>query len=376
MKTKIINSILEKRLLTYSLVAGAILTTPEISSSEVWRSGVLDKHVDLSPTFINFNGNQRFIIKTFNGLGEIAATTAGAFFLGTKTTSTTVPNAKKKSQYFPVNAVAGTWLQRIYNGNYGYGYIHPSFKGQGDKYIGVKFKIGSNVHYGWILINVPSGGGHFTLRGYAYEQTPNTTISCSGGVLPVELTVFKAELSDKYVSLNWNTATETNNYGFEIERNKYPDLENGETTTNWQKIGFISGNGNCNSPKDYSFIDNAPPLGMVMYRLKQLDTDGKFSYSDIKTVVNNTPGKFELSQNYPNPCNPKTKISYLLPETGKVTLKVYDMLGKEVSSLVDEIQNPGMYKVDFNGENLPSGTYVYKLTAGNFIETKKLLLLK
>ncbi|KAF0152440.1 MAG: putative aminopeptidase [Ignavibacteria bacterium] len=204
--------------------------------------------------------------------------------------------------------------------------------------------------------------------------------------LPVELTSFTALLADNNVQLNWETATEVNNYGFNVER--------GSTSLGmtWAKIGFVNGHGNSNSPKRYTFIDNAAPAGNVKYRLKQIDFDGKYEYSDVVEVKVETPTKLVLYQNSPNPFNPETTIQYTIPsnlsadkagvkgETVNVILKVYDLLGREVATLVDEYKEPGSYKIVFNPassiKNPASGIYFYRLQAGNYSEVKKMVLNK
>jgi len=192
--------------------------------------------------------------------------------------------------------------------------------------------------------------------------------SWSQAPLPVELTSFTANVSKNKVHLNWTTATEINNYGFEILRS---DCKNA-----WQKIGFVNGFGNCNSEKNYSFIDQ--PLGgkEFKYKLRQIDFDGTYDFSSEIIVMLDEINKFQLEQNYPNPFNPFTTISYQLPVSGQVTLTVYDLLGRKVEELVNDFQESGFYAINFNGINLPSGTYFYKLECGTFSETKKFILMK
>jgi len=186
--------------------------------------------------------------------------------------------------------------------------------------------------------------------------------------LPVELTVFEATTSQGRVSLNWQTATEVNNYGFDIESHVNDDA--------WTTIGFVNGSGNSNSPKQYSFIDSNPSGGSkFFYRLKQIDNDGTYEYSD-EVEVEIIPDEFVLYQNYPNPFNPVTFIKYEIPELSLVTLKVFDVLGSEVAILVNEEKPIGNYEIEFNGTELPSGIYFYRLQAGTFIETKKMVLMK
>jgi hypothetical protein len=186
--------------------------------------------------------------------------------------------------------------------------------------------------------------------------------------LPVELTYFKATANEDYIVLGWETKTEVANYGFDIERS----VVNGE----WKKIGFIDGYGNSNSPKQYSFTDkNLIGGSKFQYRLKQIDTDGEFEYSNI-IEVEIIPTKFALYQNYPNPFNPATKIRYQLLRESKVIIKIYNMLGSEVITLLNEKKAPGVYEVELNEQSLPSGTYIYRIIAGSFLETKKMILLK
>lgn len=190
--------------------------------------------------------------------------------------------------------------------------------------------------------------------------------------LPVELTSFTSNVVGNKVELNWQTATEVNNYGFEVERSQTSNVKS-ET---WEKIGFVQGNGNSNSPKNYSFTDQPTGGKEFKYRLKQIDFDGSFEYSYEITAKLGNVTNYKLDQNYPNPFNPFTKISYTIPQREYVHLRVYDMLAKVVAELVNTTQESGRYEVTLDGTNLPSGAYFYKLEAGNYIEVKKLLLVK
>jgi hypothetical protein len=193
-----------------------------------------------------------------------------------------------------------------------------------------------------------------------------------GGV-PVELTSFSAIVNEREILLNWTTATETNNRGFEVEK---------LFGQNWAVIGFVEGNGTTTEPKSYSFRDEDLEAGIHKYRLKQIDYDGKFEYSENVEADVKAPVGFELSQNYPNPFNPSTKIKFTIPsvETTRrvvfTTLKVYDVLGNEIATLVNEELSVGEYEVEFDGTGIPSGIYFYKLKAGNFNKTRKMVLIK
>lgn len=202
-----------------------------------------------------------------------------------------------------------------------------------------------------------------------FDISEGNSINISG-IIPVELTSFSGMVTQDGIKLDWATATETNNRGFEIER-----ATDGES---FIKVGFVEGNGTSTERNDYSFVDrfNFRQNSVVYYRLKQVDYDGTFSYSDVINIEYNLPADFTLGQNYPNPFNPSTKIEYTLPVNGVVSLIVYDNLGTEVASLVNETKVAGRYEADFNAVNLSSGVYFYRLTVGSFVDTKKMLLLK
>lgn len=202
----------------------------------------------------------------------------------------------------------------------------------------------------------------------------------SDSALPVELSSFSGAIIGKSVKLKWVTETEVSNYGFEVERKS--DIK-GQTSNNWVNIGFVNGNGNSNSPKHYSFTDDDVIGGKHSYRLKQIDNDGEFAYSNVLEVNINLPLEYSLRQNYPNPFNPSTTIRYTIPNVisteGRninVQLKVYDVLGNEVATLVNEEKPTGVYEVEFNATELTSGVYFYKLQAGSFVEVKKMILLR
>ncbi len=195
----------------------------------------------------------------------------------------------------------------------------------------------------------------------------------NSAVLPVELNSFEVISKGGNVELNWFTATEVNNKGFEIER---------KADNVWKTIGFISGKGTTTNPSKYYFIDdlrNTSFNGNVAYRLKQVDYNGTYKYSDeVSVQVNSNPAEYSLMQNYPNPFNPSTVIKYSVKENTQVILKVFDILGREVSTLLDEEKPAGTYTINFDAAKagLSSGTYFYTIKAGNFVQTKKMLLLK
>jgi len=194
--------------------------------------------------------------------------------------------------------------------------------------------------------------------------------------LPVELTSFSAILRDKEVLLNWSTATEVNNYGFDVER-KNPPL-NPIRGGGFEKIGFVEGHGNSNSPKSYDFVDKTEIYGMHYYRLKQIDNDGSFEYSDVVEV--NVPILQDyaiLEQNYPNPFNPETKIRFTVNDNTHVSLRIFDAVGGEIAEIFnDKVESGRIYVVNFSGLYLSSGVYFYSLISEKTRKTKKMLLIK
>jgi hypothetical protein len=194
-------------------------------------------------------------------------------------------------------------------------------------------------------------------------------------ILPVELISFTGSGTSSGVKLNWKTATEVNNFGFDIER-KLIANSGVKISSDWKTIGFVEGNGNSNSPKTYSFFDySASGISSLHYRLKQIDNDGHYEYSQT-IEVELTPNQFELKQNYPNPFNPTTTIEYYIAESEFVNLSIFNSLGEEVKTLVNMVQAQGKYKIEFDGGNLTSGIYYYKISAGSNFDIKKLVLLK
>ncbi len=186
--------------------------------------------------------------------------------------------------------------------------------------------------------------------------------------IPVELTAFSASYANGMVMLKWTTASETNNQGFEIQR---------KFTDDYAAIGFVNGSGTTTQSQSYNFAVNEIGNGVYSYRLKQVDYNGTFSYSNAIEVDITAPLQFELSQNYPNPFNPVTMINYQTAAPVNVNLTVFNMLGEEVTVLINnQFIEAGQHSVRFDGSNLASGTYIYRLTAGDFVQTKKMMLTK
>jgi hypothetical protein len=187
--------------------------------------------------------------------------------------------------------------------------------------------------------------------------------------LPVELTSFSAYAKGDIISLYWETATEINNMGFNVERSA--------NKSDWTKIAYVQGNQNSTTIRAYSYLDKSvSKSGKYYYRLKQIDNNGSYKYSNIIEVDFIAPSVFNLSQNFPNPYNPSTMIKYQIPKSAFVNLKVYDILGKEVATLVNEDKVVGSYEINFDASKLASGVYIYQLKANDFAASKKMILIK
>lgn len=216
-----------------------------------------------------------------------------------------------------------------------------------------------------------SANGNNGQLGYSTgADTLDPAWAISDAPLPVELVSFSATADRFSAELRWNTATEVNNSGFEVERR----LANSQ----FIKVGFVNGSGTSNGPRQYSFVDHNLSAGLYSYRLKQLDRTGTFKYSqEAQADVGSAPKLFTLGQNYPNPFNPTTNIQFTVPIDERATLKVYNALGQEVTTLFDGIATAGEYhQATFDASRLATGIYIYRMTAGNSMETKKLILVK
>jgi photosystem II stability/assembly factor-like uncharacterized protein len=237
----------------------------------------------------------------------------------------------------------------------------------------------------WFDFNGGTMLNTYTIRALVFNPTGNHTLFAGrasatanlGGVyeytfstVPVELVSFSAEVFSGDVNLSWITATEINNYGFQIERRNIESTE-------WSNIGFVNGSGSTTETQHYSYTDNSVPVGKYFYRLKQLDYSGNFEYSnEVEVSILEVLNDFTLNQNYPNPFNPSTRISFSIPQSGFTSLKIYDLLGNEVANILEGELSAGNYELQFNGSNLSSGIYFYSLTSGEFSKTMKMILSK
>ena len=188
------------------------------------------------------------------------------------------------------------------------------------------------------------------------------------GIVPVELTSFAANVNGNDVNLDWTTATETNNSGFEIQRKA--------DNSDFVKVGYVAGFGTTTEPKVYSFIEKDLANGNYTYRLKQVDFNGSFEYSNEINVEVVAPVKYSLDQNYPNPFNPSTLIKYSVAKDGFVNVSVFNLIGEKVATLVNGNVKAGSYEVNFNASSFSSGVYFYSIEAGDFKAVRKMMLMK
>lgn len=334
-------------------------------------------------------------------LGAVTVTTTEDFDSPVAFTATTVrtgPNMSPSgyanvigSKYFIVTpfGTPGTFSANL-TINYGPGVLDSRAETFPE---GVRlYKRSSNGHGTWTLVgsaasaNVTTGVVTFTgLTSFSqfaavYEES----------ALPVELVSFTAVSDRMTAKLTWSTATEVNNHGFEVERkivSGFKSQVSGENTSNlkhetsidqWIRVAFVKGNGSSNDKHEYSYTDRSLSAGTYAFRLKQIDRDGTVGYSkSVEITVGSVPKIFALEQNYPNPFNPSTTIGFTLKETGPVSLKIYDAIGREVAELVNEVLEAGVYhQRQFNGSQFASGIYFSRLESGGKSQVKKIMLVK
>ncbi len=237
---------------------------------------------------------------------------------------------------------------------------------------GVRLCTDGTVPY---MVSNGSGGAIVTWNSYAGNYNIKAQSISSNSVLPVEMVSFSVRAVKSSVEMSWTTSTEANNFGFEIERRPASSQVNVDI---WNKVGFVAGSGTSSSPKEYSFTDNTVSSGRYAYRIKQIDKNGSFKYTQIAEVeVGTAPKQFSLVQNYPNPFNPSTTIDFSVPEDGHAVLKIVDLLGRDVATLFDGEAKSGYYqRVIFDATKMASGVYFSRLEFGGKQQLKKMLLMK
>ncbi|NWG28112.1 MAG: T9SS type A sorting domain-containing protein [Ignavibacteriaceae bacterium] len=244
------------------------------------------------------------------------------------------------------------------------------FIGAGPRYFGTGTPpYGTYSNTGLTLVTGDARSAPFTPSGSFFSSRELVGEIHYDASVPVELVSFNASVNVNNVELTWATATELNNQGFYIERKS--------SGNDWGNVGFVEGSGTSTETRFYSFIDKNIKSGTYSYRLKQVNFDGTFRYYDLDRELEvGAPQIYYLSQNYPNPFNPTTKINWQIKNDGLVTIKIFDQLGKEIVTLVNEEKSAGSYETEFDASALASGIYYYRLTSGGFVDTKKMILVK
>lgn len=359
-----------------SISAGA----PDIGAYEFSAPSVSPNTFSITPSLgLNtiYVNNRKFLDLNFTSLGSLTQVNV-KFYSGTNPPGISgYPTAQFMNGYFEITAVGG--------GNYQYDityYYSEPQRGGITNESDIRLSKSDNNGTNWdTYITQGTGQGEYQLN------TTNNTITVYGltsfsvftnsdhnAPLPVQIESFNYSVNGRDVKLTWITENENNNYGFEVERKRENEL--------WQKVGFVQSRGNTDGPNSYIFEDKKLNSGKYNYRLKQIDINGNYNYFELKGTVDIAlPTQYELSQNYPNPFNPLTKIDYALPVDGKVRILIYDMLGREVKSLVNEHQKAGFYTIEFNGASISSGTYIYRIIVegidgSKYIMSKKMVLVK
>ena len=304
------------------------------------------------------------------GLGAIFTTTEnmGTTEVRRGHTIQTEDTTESIERYYEINPANNNSL----NATFGFRYDNSELNGS----IASNLILFKSTNDGVNWFSVPGSNNTFIneLTAFGVNSFSRWTAGDSLTSLPVELASFTSSIENRNVKLNWSTTAEVNNSGFEIERTT-------EGNEQWQKIGFVEGNGTTNSPKDFSFTDRNLNTGKYNYRLKQIDYNGSFEYYSLQNLVEiGVPSEFKISQNYPNPFNPSTKIDFALPSDGNVRISLYDMTGREVAVMLNESRSAGYHTINFNASNLSTGSYFYRITAESggqsFVLTKKLTLIK
>lgn len=197
-----------------------------------------------------------------------------------------------------------------------------------------------------------------------------STQSCiPGAVLPVELTSFSAVIVANGVRLEWSTASETNNSGFQVEQ-----IEVDDSAT---EIGFVNGHGNTTLPQSYSYLVEGLLPGRHVFRLKQIDFDGAFEYSDLVEAVVEVPGEYLIEPAYPNPFNPTTALHFAVARDQEVQVALFDASGRQISVLFAGTARANeTQRIDIDAGDLPSGSYVVRIAGADFAESETITLIK
>lgn len=315
-----------------------------------WNFSELPKTLKGSVSGIGFNSDKiHGLVTTFTTSNKIAKTSNGGISWTFQTIPSSVISAVGTVKYIPSSNTA---YLVVSTGSKTEGYQTDD---DGETWNINTFPAGTKSVTNFNLKYLPNTSSSGQVYVYSASQI-GSTYKMFDTPLPIHLLSFTHSISENDVTLKWITVKEENNSGFEIYRAS-------KDGNNWTKLGFVNGNGNKNTPSKYNYIDKKVSSGNYSYRIKQIDYNGNFEYFVLSSIVSiGVPNKFMLSQNYPNPFNPITNIDYQIPQNANVKLKLYDITGREVMSIVNDNQAAGYYTVQANAGNLASGNYMYKLS--------------
>ncbi len=376
---------LDKRIAGYSALAAAMLTGAQGKAEIIkYSSGAVinsnGQSVNLDFDKIDGDDLNLFLFsstfaKSFQ-VKNLDNDSGGAFLAAT---FGIYVNAFALNQSSSIGTDNANWIA----GRNGIGFLCYSSTGywnnQSNKYLGVRFDISGQTHYGWVKMSCD--GTSLTIHEYAYENTPNTGFD---GPLPVELSLFTAKSVNGAINLSWTTQNEIDNLGFILERRLNDDTE-WETIASYKTHSELAGQGNKNTPTDYHYADSNVFIGNTyVYRLSDLDVKGEIhSKREIQVEATDAvvPESTELLSAYPNPFNPGTKVQYQLESDAEVMLSVVDITGRTIRTIVNDKQQAGRYEFawdgnDQSGNSSPSGVYLLFLKAGNLTKTQKVTRLR
>jgi hypothetical protein len=376
---------------------------PDVNNTNVWSLN--GRGTQIPSVILDYSGNTRstllssgapdigayeftpaalppFAVQT----GSIADGSTSYYLFGDDTVATITWHGSNLPSAVSARYFSGNNPPSAATGNFGNAYV--SFTPTG----GSNYTFDLTLYYDPALIGTISDENNISLANYTtgnwthYDVSLNTplrkvtktgisqlsvfTIDDNESPMPVTLKYFNSSVSGRNVMLEWVTISEINNSGFEVERKS-------EFDSKWVKAGFVQGSGTVNEEKYYSFTDKELNTAKYSYRLKQIDYSGAVEYLNLNnSVIIGKPVEFGISQNYPNPSNPNAKIDFQIPQNSVVQLKIYDISGKEVGTIISGYLEAGYHTAEFDGTNLASGVYFYRISSENFSKTMKLILVK
>lgn len=360
---------------------------PDLGSGEITPSGIpitADQAgvIGYNQTTTFSFANRTLASITWGNTGTLPSSLSLSYYSGANPPNN-ISGALYSNAYWQINATGGA--NYVYNMTVYYDLpLQGSIPAESNTRIAKSSDGGTTW---WTSLTAGTGSGQYqlnttnkTITIYGLNTFSLFTLTDNNLPLPVTLESFNASVSGRDVILSWTTSYEKNNKGFDIERKK---IEKNGIGSDWVKAGYMEGIGNTNIRSYYQYADTKLNSAVYQYRLKQIDYNGNFEYYELKNpseITVGSPASFQIFQNYPNPSNPVTNIDFEIPSAGKVSIKVYDIAGREVADLIDKEIESGYHTVVFNGSNLSSGIYFYRINfiSANeiFIKTMKLILLK